>query len=157
MKIIAHRGNLLGPDKKHENSPGKIKEALATGFDVEVDVWKLEKGNDWYLGHDGPKYKIDKSFIFEENQYGKILYCHAKNIQAFIDMNRPGMKNDVFYHHTDKFTLTRNKWIWAYPYPNVPDNPKIIIAVPEQFLPPDKFKTKYNKLGGVCTDYPLNY
>ena len=38
MKIIAHRGLLVGPDPKAENQLDTIDEALSYGFDVEVDV-----------------------------------------------------------------------------------------------------------------------
>ena len=39
MKLIAHRGNIDGPNPERENSPEYIEEALKAGYDVEVDVW----------------------------------------------------------------------------------------------------------------------
>jgi hypothetical protein len=39
MRIIAHRGNLDGPDPTRENSPIYVMAALAAGVDVEVDLW----------------------------------------------------------------------------------------------------------------------
>ena len=38
MLLISHRGNLNGIQKKRENSPTYINEALSKGYDVEVDV-----------------------------------------------------------------------------------------------------------------------
>jgi hypothetical protein len=39
MYLIAHRGNINGPNKEHENSPGYILNAIELGYDVEVDIW----------------------------------------------------------------------------------------------------------------------
>lgn len=41
MKIISHRGNLNGPSPKTENTPEQIDFALKKGFDVEIDLWKI--------------------------------------------------------------------------------------------------------------------
>ena len=38
MKIIAHRGLMVGPDPEAENQPDTLDEALSYGLDVEVDV-----------------------------------------------------------------------------------------------------------------------
>ena len=44
MKLIAHRGNLSGPDRERENTTDTIRKALEEGFDVELDV-RLSKDN----------------------------------------------------------------------------------------------------------------
>ena len=41
-KIISHRGNLNGIDPNNENNPLIIKRALNRGFEVEIDVWRVE-------------------------------------------------------------------------------------------------------------------
>ena len=56
MKIISHRGNLTGPNPIRENSIDYIEEAIAEGFDVEVDLWVDD--NECYLGHDDPQYFV---------------------------------------------------------------------------------------------------
>ena len=56
MILISHRGNLSGPSKE-ENHPEHIIKAAAAGFDVEVDVWVIN--NDYFLGHDEPRYKTN--------------------------------------------------------------------------------------------------
>jgi hypothetical protein len=51
MKLISHRGNLIGPNVL-ENSPKFLIQAIEKGFDVEVDIRLIDKK--WYLGHDNP-------------------------------------------------------------------------------------------------------
>ena len=38
MKLISHRGNLLGRFPEFENSPKYIDLAIETGFEVEIDL-----------------------------------------------------------------------------------------------------------------------
>ena len=52
MILISHRGNILGRKKQLENNPNYIDNALKLGYDVEVDVWSIDK--QFYLGHDEP-------------------------------------------------------------------------------------------------------
>ena len=70
MKLIAHRGNINGPNPERENSPDYIKEALDKGFDVEIDVWKIN--GSYFLGHDAPEYRIEFGFLMNDR-----LWCHA--------------------------------------------------------------------------------
>ena len=49
MKIIAHRGLMVGPDPEAENQLDTLDEALSHGLDVEVDV-RLIKG-ELLIGH----------------------------------------------------------------------------------------------------------
>ena len=76
MIYISHRGNLNGKSDR-ENQPDYIEEALAQGFDVEIDVWWV--GNSFYLGHDGPIYKIELKWLLDRTSK---LWCHAKNGEA---------------------------------------------------------------------------
>jgi hypothetical protein len=39
MKIIAHRGNLYGPDPETENTIEQAERCFAICFDVELDIW----------------------------------------------------------------------------------------------------------------------
>ena len=79
MILISHRGNIDGPNPKMENKPEYVQKALDLGYDVEIDVWLID-GN-FFLGHDEPQYKIERSFL-----QNKKLWCHAKNIEAFYRM-----------------------------------------------------------------------
>ena len=38
MKLIAHRGNIDGPNPSKENHPEYIESAIVDGYDVEIDL-----------------------------------------------------------------------------------------------------------------------
>ena len=38
MKLIAHRGNIVGPNPLEENKLEYIEAAIAGGYDAEIDV-----------------------------------------------------------------------------------------------------------------------
>ena len=61
MFFISHRGNLYGPNKKEENKVDYINEAIKKKFDVEIDLWFVK--NNFYLGHDEPKHKINVNHV----------------------------------------------------------------------------------------------
>jgi glycerophosphoryl diester phosphodiesterase len=79
MKLIAHRGNINGPDPSKENTLEYIEQAIAQGFDVEVDVRYSPLDSKLYLGHDGPDHKVD---WFWFGKYRDNLWIHCKNIEA---------------------------------------------------------------------------
>ena len=53
---ILHRGNNNGLSPETENDPKVLLERLKEGWDIEIDLWKIN--NELYLGHDAPTYKI---------------------------------------------------------------------------------------------------
>ena len=71
MILISHRGNINGPRKELENKPQYIENALKLGYDVEIDVWSIDRV--FYLGHDKPQYEVSRWFLHNEK-----LWCHAK-------------------------------------------------------------------------------
>jgi len=105
MKIISHRGNLLGPNPALENCPEYIEQAIDQGYDCEIDVWYLD--GSWYLGHDTPDYLIDVEFLKQS-----ALWCHAKNISAVEHM----LANNIhcFWHQGDDVTITSKGYIWTH-------------------------------------------
>lgn len=143
MKIISHRANLNGLDKKTENSFKSIEIALKYGFDVEIDVWF--KNKKWYLGHDEPKYLISEKFL--EN---KKFWCHAKNLDGLYLMSKN--KNiHCFWHQNDDFTLTSKGFIWTYPH-KLTTLKSVLVLQRKEIINFSK-----NKLYAICTDYPLLY
>jgi alpha-glucosidase (family GH31 glycosyl hydrolase) len=137
MKFIAHRGLVNGPDVNLENRPEQINAAIEQGFDVEVDVWYVD--SKIRLGHDGPDYCVDLSFLKR-----KQVWAHAKNPQALEYL----LNNNVhcFWHDSDERTLTSQGYIWTYP--NKETFTKSVIVVLEKEL------TLVNKnIFGVCGDY----
>ena len=51
MIVLAHRGNLRGPDPEHENSPECIAAAISQGFGIETDLRCAPDGG-LYISHD---------------------------------------------------------------------------------------------------------
>lgn len=145
MRIISHRGNLVGAEPQTENQPSQIEHVLkTTKFDVEVDIWLI--GEDWYLGHDRPQYPISFAWM---TRYSSRLWFHTKNLSAlerFIlrDVSR---NFNYFWHEDDKFTLTSCGVIWAHP---TPSRVGILVHLGKGFA--DK-----ENASGICTDYPLSY
>lgn len=139
MILISHRGNLTGPNKERENSPLYVLEAIQAKYDVEVDVWYIDK--DFWLGHDEPQYKTDIGFLINP-----ALWCHAKNLEALVQMR--SYKIHCFWHENDLVTLTSKNYIWAYPGVECPNS----IAV----LPESKNYSIKQHLG-VCSDYIETY
>ena len=142
MKLIAHRGNTHGRNAERENSPTYIKEALATGYDAEIDVWYIN--NKFYLGHDDSMHEVDVDFLKTPG-----LWCHAKSLPALEKM----LENDVhcFWHQTDDFTITSRGHIWTYPDKPVGTNSVIVCHSTEE----TQVAALQNILG-VCSDYVGN-
>ena len=80
MRIISHRGNIRGRVPGRENAPSYIDCALGNGYDVEIDVWSLD--GEFWLGHDGPQYKVTWNWFFKRQDN---LWLHCKNAQAAKD------------------------------------------------------------------------
>jgi hypothetical protein len=141
MKLIAHRGLTNGPDVNLENRPEQIDLAIAQGFDVEVDVWYIN--GEIRLGHDGPDYCIDLSFLKR-----KQVWAHAKNPQALEYL----LNNDVhcFWHENDERTLTSQGYIWTYPNKET-FTKSVIVVLQEELTLSD------TNLFGVCGDYVTSW
>lgn len=140
MKLIAHRGNIFGPNPEFENQPQYIKNAIQCGYDCEIDVHYIDEK--YYLGHDNPQYNIDLSFLIENKDK---LWIHCKNFEAFDKLIQIKELN-IFWHQNDEYTLTSHQYIWAYPKMKV--SKRCIILMPEwnDFI--------FDKDGyGICSDY----
>ena len=77
MIYIAHRGNLNGSIPNRENKIEYISEALAFGYNVEVDVRYIN--NKFVLGHDFAINEIVPDKWLREPLFHKIWF-HAKSI-----------------------------------------------------------------------------
>jgi len=134
MKIISHRGNLTGTSN-HENTKKAFLECFNLGIEVEADIWL--KNGDYYLGHDTPSERIEKSFLTDNP-----VWCHAKNLAALYRMLNDNIH--CFWHQTDKFTLTSKNYIWTYPNNNLTE---MSVIVSNSLIT--------EKCYGICTDFPL--
>ena len=95
MKIIAHRGLMVGPDPEAENQLDTLDEALSYGLDVEVDVRLI--GGELLIGHDESTL-VCPTWLYDD----KRAWFHAKNTDALVYLNNRGKR--VFYH-TDEETI----------------------------------------------------
>jgi hypothetical protein len=139
---IAHRGNTNGPSDR-ENEPNYLLDAIAQGYEIEVDVW-LVGGNLW-LGHDYAQYQIDYTFLYK---IADKSWFHCKNLEALEYFNDRLSSLNYFWHQEDNFTLTSNGYIWTYP--GQPTTHKSVIVDLEAFD-----TSKYKKVPyAICTDYP---
>ena len=143
MKIIAHRGNLFGPDKQKENHPDQIMAAIAYGFDVEIDVWFIE--DSFWLGHDKPEYEVSDEFLLSIID---VAWLHCKNLEALEVLSVGDDIFNYFWHENDQYTLVSNEKIWTYPGNKIT---KHSICV----LPENTPGVDYSEAYGVCTDYPF--
>lgn len=139
MRIISHRGNLFGPNLIDQNKPKYILNAIAEGFDVEVDVWWLD--DQFYLGHDGPEHCITRDFLGMNE-----LWCHAKNYYALFELLKLGA--NCFWHQEDDLTVTSNGYIWTHSKNNYSCNKSIFCWINGQGEMPSEGY-------GICTDYPF--
>jgi hypothetical protein len=144
LLLIAHRGNISGPNFDKENHPDYIKEALKQNYQVETDVWFENKK--YYLGHDRPLYEVNRHFLSNNK-----LWCHGKDIPTITELTAHGNLIHCFFHQDDDCTLTSRSWIWTYPGKPVL-GPKSIAVMPERFP-----KWDLTLAGGICSDYIEKY
>jgi hypothetical protein len=144
--LIAHRGNINGPNPEKENTPDYIDEAILADYDVEIDVWVIN--NEIYLGHDAPDTLIELNFLTERSMW---LWCHAKNLDALVLLLKHRLH--TFSHDTDDYILTSKSIIWAYPGKKITSD--TICVMPERsqnYTSNDILNAK-----GICSDYIANY
>ena len=144
MKIISPRGNVRGPIPEKENRPSYIDCALGNGYDVEIDVWSID--GEFWLGHDGPQYKVTWNWFFKRQDN---LWLHCKNAQSAKDCS----VFQSFCHTGDPYSYTSNGKIWLHDTEQTFDD-KTIIPLLEWDLV-DSFKHNIDEVPyGICTDYP---
>jgi hypothetical protein len=141
MKLIAHRGNTIGPNPTKENAPDYILETIEKGYDVEVDLWSTD--TKLFLGHDEPKYEIPKSFL-EKNKEN--LWVHCKNLEALYVCQFLLDEVHYFWHQNDDFALTSKNIFWTFPGKNL--TPNSVLVMPEL----DNYLDLGPDIHGVCTD-----
>jgi len=141
MILIAHRGNINGPDPLNENKPETIIKCINKGYHVEIDVRLIN--NELFLGHDNPDYKVEIDFLLN---YKKYLWIHCKNLEALTFLTP--LELTTFSHDKDDYVLTSKGIIWAYPGKEV--NNSCICVMPEW----EENVKEFNKeCFGVCSDY----
>jgi len=150
MILIAHRGNIDGPNPKMENKPKYIDKAIDRGYNVEVDI-RGSFVDGLFLGHDEAQYEVSPEWIFERAEY---LWIHTKDIQALYTFTQQTTGCNAFWHQNDHHTLTTAGFIWAYPGSIL--TPRSICVMPE--ITEVKYTEHDLQLcAGICTDYGSKY
>lgn len=144
-RVISHRGNVDGPDVSLENTTQQTEVAIRLGFDVEIDVWKVE--DRLFLGHDAPQHPVELQFLLKNCDK---LWVHAKNLAALrFLLDYPHM--NVFTHVGDDFTLTSHGQIWTFPNKPITNRSVPVILV----RPTLEVLSVVEGCYGICTDYPV--
>lgn len=142
MKVISHRGNLIGRIPEKENSPKYIDAAISSGFEVEVDVSYI--GDVLFLGHDELKYPVELEWI---EKRANLLWVHCKNLEALSFFVKNGKNINFFWHQNDITTLTSKGYPWAYTDTFFPGSYSVIKN--EKNIP--------EYVEGICTDFPIEF
>jgi hypothetical protein len=143
MKLISHRGNLVGPEPSKENTITFIQDAIDQGYDVEIDV-RLIDG--LYLGHDQPDYRVDLAWLLERKDR---LWVHTKNFAAMDFLIDHGLQ--VFYHQLEKHTVIGNtRVIWSHDISEASEKSIIPLISLEDI---EEHQCLNMKFYGVCSDY----
>lgn len=146
MILISHRGNIDSRNPAYENSPSYIIEALDSGYNVEIDVWKI--GNFWFLGHDSPRFLLEKDELLFR------CWCHAKNHDALKQFQQMIDRPHFFWHESDEQTITSRGFIWTHV--GCPIIPNGICVLPEQYAKPIK-SSEIRQCAGICSDNIAEY
>jgi hypothetical protein len=149
MKLIAHRGNIDGPNPSEENSLEYIDSALNKGYDVEVDIFYNTFSDSLYLGHDDSQHVVERYWLASRIEK---LWIHCKNIEALYYFSSKTGGYNYFWHQNDDYTLTSKNYIWTYP--GKPYTSRSVIVMPEKFLKDDFQSLMVYNCYGICTDYP---
>jgi glycerophosphoryl diester phosphodiesterase len=146
MLLIAHRGNLTGPNPNEENKPSYIQKALDAGFSVEIDL--RVKDDKLYLGHDYAQYPVSEDFLIKNKSK---FWVHCKDNVAFTKALQLNL--NCFWHNTDDYTMTSYGYVWCYPN-KLPVGKMSVTVLPEMH---DTVSTinKDNNMFAVCSDYVL--
>jgi hypothetical protein len=147
MKLIAHRGNIDGPNPIEENNPEYIDFTLEIGYDVEVDL-RCEN-HKFYLGHDKSQYQVPMTWLVKRKDN---IWIHCKDFKSLDVLSNSPVDFNYFWHQEDDYALTNKRHIWTYP--GKPYTPRSIIVMPEWNKDIDKFvELRAYNCFGICSDY----
>ncbi len=142
MKLIAHKGNVNGPNPSTENTPQQIEWCIENGYDVEIDVrYNVEKDK-FYLGHDESKYEINWWWLAGKLEH---LWIHCKDLTTLHEFTSNTSGYNYFWHQGDDYTLTSKGQIWASSGKPYKEDTVIVVENPEDVKEYDCY--------GICSDY----
>ena len=142
MKLIAHKGNVNGPNPSTENTPQQIEWCIENGYDVEIDVrYNVEKDK-FYLGHDESKYEINWWWLAGKLEH---LWIHCTDLTSLHEFTSNTSGYNYFWHQGDDYTLTSKGQIWASSGKPYKEDTVIVVENPEDVKEYDCY--------GICSDY----
>ena len=142
MKLIAHKGNINGPDPSKENTPEQIEWCIDNGYDVEIDIRYNPDNDKFYLGHDEHQHEVNWWWLAGKSAH---LWIHCKDLTTLHEFTANTSGYNYFWHQGDDYTLTSQGQIWASsgkPYKN---DTVIVVENPEDVKEYDCY--------GICSDY----
>jgi hypothetical protein len=146
MRHIAHRGNLRGPNSAKENSPLAIDQALAQGFDVEVDIRLVNKV--FWLGHDYGEYAVSWHWLVTRANH---LWLHCNNLRALHFFVSEATTFNYFLHEHYQYALTSHGFIWTCLSDVITS--KTVLVMPEQTMTRKAIRELSSTCCyGVCSD-----
>lgn len=144
MKIISHRGNISGRVPNKENRPSYIDCAIGLGYDVEVDL-RFCDGEFW-LGHDEPQYKINKTWMKLRKEK---LWFHCKDLDSSLELIESGINYKYFCHSSDSYVITSTGKLWVHDLSGLINHNCIIPLLDSIDIDIYRNSMPY----AVCTDY----
>lgn len=142
--LIAHRGNLNGPEPSNENRPEYIEEAKKKRYMIEVDLRSFN-GN-LYLGHDEPQYEIELQYLISNRSH---FWIHCKDEESLNTLLKYTNLN-CFWHYSDDYTMTSMGYTWAYPGKKSVGN-LCVMVMPELHWSLEEISKL--KTFAICSDY----
>jgi hypothetical protein len=141
ITLIAHRGNIAGRNPDLENTPAYLDAAVASGYEVEVDVWYI--GGKYYLGHDGPQIETTLEYLDNDK-----FWCHCKNVPALAQLVKHGAH--CFFHQNDDVTLTSRGILWTFPKKQLMEGSVCV-------MPELGYAGNLDQCAGICSDFVEDY
>ena len=142
MKLIAHNGNVNGPDPSKENTPEQIEWCIDNGYDVEIDVRYNPDKDKFYLGHDEHQHEVNWWWLAGKSAR---LWIHCKDLTTLHEFTANTSGYNYFWHQGDDYTLTSKGQIWASSGKPYKDDTVIVVENPEDVKEYDCY--------GICSDY----
>ena len=142
MKLIAHKGNVNGPDSLKENTPEQIEWCIENGYDVEIDVRYSPEKDKFYLGHDDLQHEINWWWLAGKLEH---LWIHCKDLTTLHEFTSNTSGYNYFWHQGDDYTLTSKCQIWASSGKPYKEDTVIVVENPEDVKEYDCY--------GICSDY----
>ena len=142
MKLIAHKGNINGPDPSKENTPEQIEWCIDNGYDVEIDISYNPDKDKFYLGHDEHQHEVNWWWLAGKSAR---LCIHCKDLTTLHEFTANTSGYNYFWHQGDDYTLTSKGQIWASSGKPYKDDTVIVVENPEDVKEYDCY--------GICSDY----